>query len=99
MYTVIYSEGVAGDLKLLRARERSQILDKIEVQLSHEPNRETRHRKKLLGLVPPWQHVPPMWELRIGEYRAFYDVDEKVASVVVRAIRHKPAHRTTEEIL
>ena len=99
MYTITYSDGVAGDLKPLRARARSEILDSIEVQLSHEPNRETRHRKKLAGLVPPWQHVPPVWELRIGEYRAFYDVDEKIASVVVRTIRHKPAHKTTEEIL
>ena len=99
VYNIAYSSSVAEDLKSLRASDRSRILDQIEVQLSHEPTRETRNRKKLSGLVPPWLHVPPVWELRIGEYRAFYDVDEMAASVMVRAIRHKPAHRRTEEIL
>jgi len=40
-----------------------------------------------------------MWELRIGEYRAFYDVDEAGKTVTVRALRHKPLHKTTQEIL
>jgi len=99
VYEIAYSDSVADDLRPIRARERARILDQIEVQLRHEPNRETRNRKKLIGLVPPWLHMPPVWELRIGEYRAFYDVDEEAESVVVRAIRHKPAHKTTEEIL
>ena len=99
VYTIIYTESVADDLKALAARKRSQILDEIEVQLLHEPNRGNRNRKKLIGLVPPWEHVPPVWELRIGDYRAFYDIDEKAASVVVRAIRCKLPHKTTVEIL
>jgi mRNA-degrading endonuclease RelE of RelBE toxin-antitoxin system len=99
VFKITYSESVADDLKPFKARERNRILDEIEVQLSHEPNRETRNRKKLIGLVPPWEHVPPVWEVRIGQYRAFYDVDEKAAGVVVRAIRHKAARKTTEEIL
>ena len=37
--------------------------------------------------------------LRIGEFRVFYDVNEAEARVMVRAIRHKPPHKTTEEIL
>ena len=99
MFEIAYSEAVADDLKLLRAGERSRILDRIEVQLSHEPTRQTRNRKLLIGLVPPWDHTPPVWELRIGEYRVFYDVDETVAVVLVRAIRHKPPHKMIEEIL
>jgi mRNA-degrading endonuclease RelE of RelBE toxin-antitoxin system len=38
-------------------------------------------------------------ELRIGEHRVFYDVDEAARRMLVRAIRHKPPHKTTEEIL
>ena len=53
----------------------------------------------LVGLVPPWEHEPPIWELRVGEYRAFYDVDEGESNVFVRPIRHKPPHKRTEEIL
>jgi hypothetical protein len=53
----------------------------------------------LVGLVPPWEHIEPVWELRVGEYRVFYDVNEETAVVMIRAIRHKPPHKTTEEIL
>jgi mRNA-degrading endonuclease RelE of RelBE toxin-antitoxin system len=53
----------------------------------------------LVGLSPPWEYVPPIWELRVGEHRVFYDVDEEAMVVIVRAIRHKPPHKTTEEIL
>ena len=81
----------------MNAPDRSQILDEIDIQLTHEPVRETRNRKVLVGLVPPWEHVPPVWELRIGDYRVFYDVHEKEKMVMVRAIRHKPPHKTTGE--
>jgi len=43
--------------------------------------------------------VVPIWELRVGEFRVFYDVDEEAQTVFVRAVRHKPPHKTTEEIL
>ena len=99
VYKITYSKAIADDLKSLGAPDRSQILDEIEVQLTHEPSRETRNRKILVGLVPPWEHVPPVWELRIGGYRVFYDIDEKAKLVMVRAVRHKPPHKTTEEIL
>ena len=83
----------------LRAFERRNILDVIEEQLQFEPTRETRHKKILSGLIPPWDHVQPVWQLSIGEYRVFYDVNEEEDMVLVRAIRHKPPHKTTEEIL
>ncbi len=53
----------------------------------------------LEGLAPSFEAVPPIWELRVGEYRIFYDVDEDEKKVYVRAIRRKPPHKTTEEIL
>lgn len=98
-YAVEYSEGVAEDLANLRAHERKNILDAIEKQLLYEPTRETKHRKILVGLVPPWEHEPPVWQLSIGEYRVFYDVDDETSTVMIRAVRHKPPHKTTEEIL
>jgi mRNA-degrading endonuclease RelE of RelBE toxin-antitoxin system len=42
---------------------------------------------------------PPLWELRIGDFRVFYDVDNERQRVYVRAIREKPPHATSEEIL
>ena len=84
---------------LLCAPTNARILDKIEEQLTHEPTRETRNKKMLVGLAPPWEHVQPVWELRVGENRVFYDVDEDASVVIVRAVRYKPPHKTTEEIL
>ena len=99
MFVISYAESVAEDLAEIRAFERKQLLDQIDRQLSHEPTHETRNRKILRGLTPPWEHVKPVWELRINEYRVFYDVDETDGQVIVRAIRRKPPHKTTEEIL
>jgi mRNA-degrading endonuclease RelE of RelBE toxin-antitoxin system len=99
MYRIVYAQSVATDLAALRARVRARILDSIEEQLAHEPTRQTRNRKVITGLVPPWEHEEPVWQLCVGEYRVFYDVDEGASAVMVRAIRHKPPHQTTEEIL
>ena len=52
-----------------------------------------------MNLVPPWTAEPPIWELRVGDYRVFYDVSEADITVYVRAIRVKPPGKTTEEIL
>jgi mRNA-degrading endonuclease RelE of RelBE toxin-antitoxin system len=99
MYAIDYAEGVADDLEDLRAYERSQILDAIETQLTYQPTRRTRNKKPLEGLIPPWDYVPPVWELRLGDYRVFYDVDETMSLVTIRAIRYKPPHKMTEDIL
>lgn len=87
------------DLVKLRAFDRRRILDAIEGELRREPTVETRQRKVLVGLVTPFESVPPIWELRVGEHRVFYDVGEGDKRVYVRAVRHKPPHKTTEEIL
>ena len=91
--------GAVADLGRLRAFDRQRILDAIEQQLSAEPARVTRHRKVLAGLTPPFEAVAPVWQLSVGEYRVFYDVSVDAGKVYVRAVRHKPAHRTTGEIL
>jgi mRNA-degrading endonuclease RelE of RelBE toxin-antitoxin system len=99
MFTIEYAEGVAEDLAAMRPFDRSELLDRIEEQLTHQPTTETRNKKILAGLTPPWDHEPPVWELRVGEYRAFYDVNDAERRVTVRAVRRKRPHDTTEEIL
>ena len=99
MYTLRFATGVATDLKRIRAFERSRILESMEAQLSEEPTTSTRHRKLLVNLVPPWSGELPVWELRVGEYRVFYDVSEDEELVYVRAVKKKPPGKRTEEIL
>ena len=99
MFTMEYKEEVAATLKKMSAHLRGRLLDTMEEQLAHEPTRKTRNRKPIVGLEPPWEQIGIVWELRIGEYRVFYEVDEPANRVIVHAVRHKPPHRKTEDIL
>lgn len=67
-------------------------------QLVHEPTAPSKNRKCLRDVTPTFEHVPPLWELRVGEFRVFYDVDLTEQRVVVRAIRRNGHGQTTEDI-
>jgi prevent-host-death family protein len=69
MYHLEYTEGIEEDLENLRAIDRTRILSKVDEQLLHDPTAETRNKKILIGLKPPWQHEEPVRELRIGKLR------------------------------
>ncbi len=99
MFEIRFAEGVEEDLRKIRIFYRNQILDAIAEQLTHEPNTRTKNRKLLENLIPPWQSVAPIWELRVGEYRVFYDVSPAESVVYVRAVRRKPRGTKTEDIL
>ena len=75
------------------------IMDKIKENLSYEPSIPSKNRKILINLIPPWDAVPPIWELRVGNYRVFYDVSESEKTVYVRSILKKSGGKTTEDIL
>lgn len=99
MYDIRFAEDVDEDLRRIPAFYRNRILDAIEDRLTHTPDSPTKNRKLLANLIPPWEAVPPVWELRVGEYRVFYDVSEEQSTVYVRAIRRKPRGKKTEDIL
>lgn len=99
VYEIRFATGVERDLKRLKAYDRSRILDAIEEQLPYQATVPSRHRKLLINLVPPWAAVPPIWELRVGAHRVFYDVAPEEGVVYVRAIRLKRAGKRTEDIL
>lgn len=99
MFSIEIGRSALDEIAALRAFDGRKVLSAIEEELSHEPARATRRRKILPGLKPPFEAVPPVWELRVGEYRVFYDVNEEEKKVYVRAGRRKPPHKTTEEIL
>lgn len=99
VYQIRFAKDVEKDLKKLPAYHRAMVLDDIETQLAAEPTTPARNRKLLVNLIPPWTAELPVWELRVGDYRVFYDVSEEESTVYVRAVRKKPPERTTEEIL
>lgn len=59
----------------------------------------TGNRKILTVTQATFAFEPPLWELRVGDFRVFYDVEETSQTVHVRAVREKPPHATTEEVL
>jgi len=75
-------------LQVFSARDRAILLAEIETQLRYEPHIQTRNRKSL-------QENPlASWELRVGKFRVFYDVnDNNVKIVFIIAIGIKERNR------
>jgi mRNA-degrading endonuclease RelE of RelBE toxin-antitoxin system len=86
-FVLEFTESAWGDLGFFRKYEQSIITEEIHVQLSYEPDRETRNRK---AMEP---NALADWELRIGDYRVFYDIDTAVTTVKVKAIGYKEHNR------
>ncbi len=77
-----------------------------------EAERKTK-RKKIIrpGAQLPFEHAEPVWQLRVGEFRVFYDVSKQQIGQeadepreheglgTIRAVRRNPGHKTTREIL
>jgi hypothetical protein len=70
-YAIEVTDLAIEELSNIRAFERCPILEAIRQQLTYEPTVTTRNRKLLESLIPSFESVPPIWELRIGAYRIF----------------------------
>jgi len=99
VFEIVFSAEVEDDLRRIPVYHRNRILDHIDEQLGHQPTVSTKNRKLLLNALPPWEAGSFVWELRSGDYRVFYDVDDASRTVSVRAVRKKPHGKKTEEIL
>ena len=87
-YRIEYSPETDDHLRVLSARHRSAVFDAVDDQLAHQPTIETRNRKPMRP-----NPVAP-WELRVGELRVYYEVDEQpVRRVTVLAIGLKDRNR------
>jgi mRNA-degrading endonuclease RelE of RelBE toxin-antitoxin system len=83
----------------MRVFDHRSVVDAIERNLLHEPSVPSRNRKMLEAVVPDFEYRPPLWELRAGAFRVFYDVNESIQTVYVRAVRRKRPHMTTQEVV
>ena len=99
MFQILFSTDVEEDLRAIPLYHRHRILNDMEEQLAHQPLVHTKNRKLLVKFLPPWEADSVIWELRSGDYRVFYDVDDANRKVYVRAVRKKPRGKTTKEIL
>jgi len=82
MYTVVITASAQGDLHYFKAYEQRMITAAIKVHLRQDAEIESNHRKQLR----PNPLAP--WELKIGTYRAFYEI-EQPQTVKVVAVGYK----------
>lgn len=83
MFTIELSDDALDELRWSRRRDSRMIFDEIEQQLTYQPTVEARNRKALRA------HPPGEWELRVGNFRVFYDIDAENATVLVKAVAAK----------
>jgi mRNA-degrading endonuclease RelE of RelBE toxin-antitoxin system len=98
MHAIRYEERTHAELAKLRPFNRKRVFDEVEDQLSVEPALPSRRRKKLTGVIPPWEQVRPVWQLRVGDFRILYDVDAEARVVIVNAVRKKGSKTTKESL-
>jgi mRNA-degrading endonuclease RelE of RelBE toxin-antitoxin system len=82
-FTIEFSEDAERQLSRLKASDRTILIDAIEEQLAHQPTSPARHRKLLRA------NPLAAWELRVGDFRVFYNVEEEQALVILVAIGAK----------
>ena len=98
-FELIVAPSAVREMNEFKPFVRRQIRDSIVQQLPYEPTKPARNRKILSVEDASFDFSPPLWELRIGDYRVFYDVDLDEEVVYVRSVRLKPPHHTTDEVL
>src|ERR1041385_157077 len=86
-FNIIYSPAAEGHLKVFSARDRKIILDVVDEQLINQPTIETRNRKRLRP------NFLATWELRIGDFRVYYEADTLTETVNIIAIGIKKHNR------
>lgn len=87
MFQIEFTPEAVDDLRSLRKFAQQKIVTAVEEQLSRQATQETRNRKRLR----PNQLAE--WELRVDEFRVFYDVDVRAAAVTIEAVGFKQGSR------
>ena len=82
-YHLEATEDAERQLDQLTARNRKIVLEAIRDRLTHQPTVETRNRKRLEP------NSLADWELRVGKYRVFYDVEVDHVLVLIIAVGEK----------
>jgi mRNA-degrading endonuclease RelE of RelBE toxin-antitoxin system len=83
VFDICFTESALDDIGWFRARDRRIIFDGIQQQLADEPTKETRNRKRLRP------NKTAEWEVRIEDFRAFYDADDDQEVVEIKVVGRK----------
>ena len=88
-YEIRYATAAIDDLRGMRAFNRREILDGVELHLRHDPTFVSQSRIKAMA-QPFWSE----YRLRIGDFRVYYDVDQVGRLVNVLRILMKTTTQT-----
>ena len=87
MFKITFTPEAIEDLRWFKKAERKRILEELESQFSYEPAVETRNRKRLRP------NRLAEWELRVGRFRVFFDIDPENRLIKVEAVGYKRGSR------
>ena len=84
-FQIEFTQSAADHIRAFRTYDQRIVLDAIEEQLRDQPTVETRNRKPLSP------NELSNWELRVEEFRIFYDViaSEETHVVKIKAVGRK----------
>jgi mRNA-degrading endonuclease RelE of RelBE toxin-antitoxin system len=86
-FKINVTAGAEADLGWFTAYAQRIILDGLDLHLRHQPTQGTRRLKPLRP------NPVASWELRLGDYRVLYDVDDGARVVTVQVIGQKDGNR------
>ena len=87
MFSIEFTEQAKQDLKWFRKVEQRIILSGIYENLSYEADIATRNRKPLRP------NSTATWELRIGDFRVLYNMDQGIQIVSIERIGQKSGNK------
>ena len=87
-FEIDYADQAKEHLRALGAHRRARVVDAVDERLSFEPGRENRNRKRM-----DENSLDAGFELRVGDLRVYYDIDEPQRLVHVLAIGEKNRDR------
>jgi mRNA-degrading endonuclease RelE of RelBE toxin-antitoxin system len=82
-YSIEYSPDAIKHIRKLPADRRAMVVDQLEERLTYEPTVPARHRKRM---DPDKKFFVAPWELRLGDVRVYYAVEEETKKVIVLAV-------------
>jgi mRNA-degrading endonuclease RelE of RelBE toxin-antitoxin system len=83
MFEIIILPPARSAIVKLRRFDQRRVVEAIEKQLVEQPTHQTRNRKKLRP------NKLAEWELRVGEFRVFYEVNAAEGVVWVVNVGYK----------
>ena len=87
MLQIEFTQDAIADMRSLQKHDQQQIVGAVERQLRFQAIQETRNRKRLRP-----NRLAEL-ELRVGDFRVFYDVDAGGGLVKVEAVGRKVGNK------